>query len=376
MNGLERSLARWLDAGLIDSSTAEAIRQFEQKKSRPLVLWAIVSLACFALALGLLLIVGANWDEISPAAKLAAQFAAMLAAAIAVLDGLRRQRLWRTETALFLLSALVLAGIALQGQIYQQAAPLWQPLAFWTVLTGPALFLLGRTWLTGSLFALMLGALMLTLAMHGFEQDSPLQAVFAGTAGAIPFLMVAGTAFCRRDDGFIEALGGFGVLYVLALASLAHAAWSQTVTADDVRQAVEMLALPLLAAALAIAAAGRQPAERARLLRLIVAVSFAAGAAAILTPHSSAGSWTVLGIVLFCAMWGAIVWAAAAARDLRLYRIGVAAIALRLVIVYFELFGSLALTGFGLIAGGVLVLLLIAAWKMLMRRPTQREEPA
>src|SRR5690606_2572428 len=153
--------------------------KFERRDGRPVTVWAVASLALLALSLGIILLVGANWDRIPAYLKLAVQFAAMIAAAVAVAEGLRRARRWQTEAALFLLAVAVLAGIALQGQIYQQSAPLWQPLAFWVLLCGPALLLFGNTWLIGSLLSLMLGALMLALGSHGFEHPG---------AGRIGFL--------------------------------------------------------------------------------------------------------------------------------------------------------------------------------------------
>lgn len=368
MTGLERKLARWKAAGLIDDGIAEAIVSFERRDRRPVTVWVVASLALLALALGVVLLVGANWDRIPACFKLAVQFAAMMGAAATVADGLRRGRQWQTEAALFLLAVAVLAGIALQGQIYQQAAPLWQPLAFWIFLCGPALLLLGRTWLAGSLFSLMLGALMLALAFHGFDHADAGRAGFLGAAGAIPFVLVGMASWRQGSDSFRTALVGFGLLYVLFLASLAHAAWSGGITAAESREALKALGLPLLTAGAAIAAASRLPPGERRVLRTIVIFSFAASAAALVTPHESAWYWRLAGVVLFCAMWGSIIRVAAVNGHMTLYRIGVVAIAARLIIVYFELFGSLALTGLGLIAGGVLVLALLA----ILHRAKQR----
>src|SRR5690606_372243 len=141
------NLSRWQAAGLIDAATADSIREHERQNSRPVVMWAVAGIALMALALGLALIVAAHWDRSPAHVKLGVHFAAALAAALALVDGLRRPRALQAECALFLLVAFVLAGIALQGQVYQLASPIWQPLALWAILCGPVLVLAGTTYL-------------------------------------------------------------------------------------------------------------------------------------------------------------------------------------------------------------------------------------
>jgi len=57
---------------------------------------------------------------------------------------------------------------------------------------------------------------------------------------------------------------------------------------------------------------------------------------------------------------------AAKEKKLNLLRLCTAVIGIRLVVVYFEIFGSLALTGFGLILSGVVLIGGVAIWKRLV----------
>lgn len=366
MIGLERNLSRWQAAGLIDAATADSIREHERQNGRPVVMWAVAGIALMALALGLALIVAANWDRIPGHVKLGVHFAAALAAALALVDGLRRPRALQAEGALFLLVAFVLAGIALQGQVYQLASPIWQPLALWAILCGPVLVLAGTTYLTGTALGIMLGALALALAAHGFERYGDVDTLLVGAAGSIPLLLLALSGWTARGSSFAAALRLISLAYLLAVASIAHLVWATTVTPEDARDALEALSLPAVSVLICLLALRQETAAQRRVLTVIVGAAFAATAIAILTPHGEGWSWRLAGAILFGFMWASIAWAAAANGWRFLFGLGVTAIAVRLFIVYFEVFGSLASTGIGLIAGGLLVLALLAIWRRAM----------
>ncbi len=67
---LDRKLARWEDAGLIDGDTRARIRAFEQSERAPVALYALGVLGAGTLALGVVSVVAANWDGIPGSVKL------------------------------------------------------------------------------------------------------------------------------------------------------------------------------------------------------------------------------------------------------------------------------------------------------------------
>src|SRR5262249_47188417 len=65
----EKDLQRWVDAGLIDSTAAERILEFEKDAARGRWAWPAklaVGFGVLMLCAGVLLFVAAHWDEISP----------------------------------------------------------------------------------------------------------------------------------------------------------------------------------------------------------------------------------------------------------------------------------------------------------------------
>ncbi|MGB3723487.1 MAG: DUF2157 domain-containing protein, partial [Pacificimonas sp.] len=145
---LADKLRDWQQAGLITPDIAARIAAHEEAETRPILLWSVIGLGCLALALGVVAVVASNWDAIPDALKLGIHYALTGAAAFAVWRGYRKRSLWRTEGALFLTGALVLAGLALHSQVYQLTGPVWQLVLGWLVLAGPVMLLIGRTRLT------------------------------------------------------------------------------------------------------------------------------------------------------------------------------------------------------------------------------------
>lgn len=372
MVGVERNLARWQAAGLIDAETAQAIHYYEQQNARPIAQWAIAGLALLALALGLTLLVAANWDQISAPVKLAVHFALTAASGLAIWIGQRRGMASVTEGALFLLGALVLGGIALQGQIYQLASPIWQPLAIWTVLCAPAVTMLGTTRLTGLMLGLMACWLGIALASDGMGQPETAFHLRIGAALGIPFLLLLTSALITERSKFAAALRAVALAALLVLGSFAHLAWATTIDGADIREALKVLPIPLLAALLCLATL-RKAGGPQNVTTTTVIATFAAAALVAFIPHDDSWPWRLFGAAVFTAMWGAICRAAVTEGWRHLFGLGVGAIALRLFIVYFELFGSLATTGAGLIVGGLLVLALLGIWQRIMAR-TRRQQ--
>jgi uncharacterized membrane protein len=61
---IEKKLARWREAGLLDEAAAARIAAFEQTSQRPVLLYALGGLGALTLGIGIVSIVAANWYAI------------------------------------------------------------------------------------------------------------------------------------------------------------------------------------------------------------------------------------------------------------------------------------------------------------------------
>lgn len=359
----DAKLEAWQKAGLIDAETAARIRAWEAEHARPLGLWAAIGLAALAIGLGLMSLVAANWEAIPGTLRLSIHFALLLAGAALLY---LRQRDWAErqpvalEAALFVFGVLGMTFLGHVGQVYQTVAPLWQLLLLWLVLFGPLLLSQGQGWMTAAM-------LMLTAVVAAWH--------YATTAGS--------------PDG---ALRTSGTTIRVALATGAPvlvaglAAWWRQTEREDFWQRLEQAASVYAvggASLIAVACAfERWPAQREADLILTVLLIYAAiavGAAALVfAGRREAGGKSQAVILLACGLTGPLafllsdsqlaaallfmtLWAVIAAAGLRSggrgdFQAAVGLIALRLIVLSFELAGNLLTTGAGLIASGVLVL--------------------
>jgi hypothetical protein len=134
--------------------------------------------------------------------------------------------------------------------------------------------------------------------------------------------------------------------------------------ASEKRTSLFYLTFCVAAVATAIVAARigpREPgAERARRgAQAALAAAFLAAFTPFVLPH---GEWPVAAALSFIAFWAAVGWAGYVTRRFNLLNLATAMIGLRILIAYFEVFGSLLSTGVGLITGGLLTLALAWLW--------------
>lgn len=364
---LDRKLDEWQAAGLIDASTAEAIRHHESESSRPIALWATIGIGLFALALGLILLVAAGWDMIPKGVKLGVHLAMTAAAAAVVWQARKQRRLWLGEGALFLLAALVLAGIALQGQVYQVTSPVWEALAWWALFVTPVILLAGCTRLTAYGWSGMLAVLAIAFVADSSLSRQAIDVVADNLPVALPPALIL-ASLLLSPSAFATGVREAGMALLLGGASLAHFAWAVEISATDATALAVRLPLALVVAAAAVSLAGRIGRGASLVVRTALIAAAIATVLAAAVPHPDTLAPRLFGAFAFFAMWGAVGKAAHDGGWRVLFGIAIGMIAVRLFIVYVELFGSLAYTGVGLIVGGLLLIALTLAWAKLMRR--------
>jgi uncharacterized membrane protein len=380
----EHFARRWQKAGLIDDDLAHRIVDWEIANRRPVVLWAIAGMGALAMALGVMAIVGANWESIPAWLKLAVDLGLNGACAVAVFVFWRQQRLWLREIAALLLFGLVLSGIALIGQVYQLQSDPWRALVLWLALCTPFLALTAHTRLTGTIWAI---AAVTTWVVAG----DPIHDLLARIA-----VLPARRQYWESGLLFFLVMGYLAACAMIVLASLRWL-WPETRSQADLLMRLAIAGLiatcslamtfawreagdggplgPIVAAAIAtlLAAAAlwstHAEAER-RILLILLAISFAVWTVALLISGFDGKQADLTRAVLFIAYWGVVGTMAARAGARALFGLAFSMIGLRLLVLYFEAIGGLTATGLGLIGGGVLCLALAAiGWRLMRRMP-------
>lgn len=364
---LEKKLEEWQRAGLLDAVTAERILAHEKGVARPVVLYAIGGLGGVTIGIGIISVVAANWDGIGYRTKLAVDLALALALAASVFLAEARRATLLREALVVVDYAFTLASLALLGQVYHLGTPDWVALCTWSALTVP-LLLLSRTWFPAVMWVC---GLMLTytvsaqawLDMRPWDAPADLALALSGVGPALLFAIGRAPWLVTKRPQTARVFYVVGWAFVLAAGALLPLSLYESTlyrSPGGGWGAALCLALLALPAALFHLSAPKS-AKLARVGVLVmlafIAVSLVVG---LIMRH---GELNLLGALVQLGFLGALGLTTAQLGMLRTFQLVTALIAARLLIVYFEVFGSMLDTGLGMITGGVLTLLLAWVWK-------------
>jgi len=385
---LRRRLDDWLQAGLLDPEAVARIEQHEAERgsdARPMLLWALAGLGGLAVSIGLISLVAANWSEIPASGKLAAD----LCLGVLLALGLGRQVVATSHSAasdaapnaataaagfrdalVLVYSLFTLSSLALVGQIYQLGGGVTALLSIWTLATAPLVLLLGRgrmlavVWLSGLLATY--AALVVDLAAaleHGPDGGRRAGEAVGVAIGLLPAALI-GVAriepWRRAKPQFSAIFAGAGWLGVGILGFGFTLVWYEDVPADAFERSALLCAVIWAGLAALVPWLYPDHSPRAQLgLRATLLGIAALGVFSLTVPHAESGlTAALLGLIVLALF----AWTALQMEERRLFHLLTAAIGLRLLVIYFEVFGSLLQTGLGLLSGGLLTLLLTWLW--------------
>lgn len=358
---LEQQLQRWVEAGLVDSPSAERIRAFEASRESPGMRWPVVLAIAFGsimVAAGILLFVAAHWEDLSPTERfllVLAMIAGFHLAAGALLPRLRALGL-----ALHAVGTIALGGgIFLAGQIFNLQEHWPGGILLWAI--GAVLsWLVLRDWLQATLAALLVPAWIAS------EWSVRAQHFSGSERILIQFLAMLAVTYlsARRDQGkedsyFRRALvwaGGIALLPTFAALATNEREWywnSRLPTMSFALHAAGWLiafVLPLLAACLL----------RGKAILWNLGFALWIFLIALLDNRDTFQNMASYMACAFAAM-GMVYWGLQEQRRERI-NLGVAGFAITIIVFYFssvmdKLGRSASLVGFGL-------LFLLGGWKL------------
>jgi uncharacterized membrane protein len=329
MSSLERALARWREAGLLDAGTAGRIRAFERTQTgsqgKRWTIWLALGLGALLVGAGLLLFVEANWDEISPNARFA--LVVSLVASLHVCAALARDRFAALGTAVHAVGTAALgAGIFLSAQIFHLAEHWPGGFLLWAIGAAAAFALL-REWPQGVFLALLAP---IWLVGEWVEATRGSEANIVASAGlTVLALVYLGARDAESTGALRRALGWIGALTVIPVsASLGFVSRGSASASLLWLGWILALGLPL---ALAWLLRGRHawPIALGAGLALLLAHSGRDGSPALLAPRWVAYLLYALGSV------GLMAWGVYEARAERI-NLGTACFVITVIAFYFD----------------------------------------
>lgn len=366
---LSRKLSQWRRAELIDDATADRIRAFEADHGKPMLLQALVGLGALTIGIGVISIVAANWSGIAYPWKLTA--AGLLCALVAISTYVSHssRRELATEGSVLVYYVLTLACVALLGQIYQSGTPAWQALLFWSAATAPLLSLM-RTGFGGIVGFIGSTLTYVVCVAAGVEHMSGSNASNAAAVAftAWPLTAIAAaklSPLSRRRPRVARAVSTAGWLIIFSGGALLPFAFYENTEGDHLTWAIPVTGVLVAGFLVALGrwTSGASPPARLG-LSLCVGTVWLFLALGVGVGH---GSLDVVGAVAQVVFLGVLAWTSVHLGRTTVFNVLTALIALRVLVIYFEVFGSMLSTGVGMITGGGLTLAMAWLWKRSRR---------
>jgi uncharacterized membrane protein len=358
---LEKSLERWQSAGLITTQQSSDIIKFESEKpSASWVIFGLSGLGVMVVLTGIISIVAANWYDISPLIKITGYF---LSLGILAYLTYRRDKIPGVvrESLLSAFGIYVLAGVALIGQTYNLESEGYSALFFWLAIILPVTLctdsrLLNNIWFIG--FAAAVTLWVMASDFNTYNGTPDFTRFFIAIALPYVFLAVGYALSGVTSEKFCAAARFWSYAVLLVPFAIAgNIAWTFS-TARFTNEILGSLPIiPYAAAALALICVLLRKTQPGRFLTYAISLTIIATVILSLVPlNVHIGENKIVGCALFILAWSGAATIAAAIERRRIFDFAALVIGIRFVTVYFEVFGSLAATGIGLIISGGVIL--------------------
>lgn len=345
-------------------SAEQAAAILEYEKSRPQKSWILsgfLALGIVIVCVGIISLVAANWDQISGHTKLVADFLLLSCVGFATINW--RAHTYAFDALLMLFMCLALASIGLISQVFHTGGELYEALLFWSLITAPPM-LAARTqgppliWIITALgsciYAMVENKFLYALVRHAeptLFMTTTLVAAFASIAARI---LSGNSPQTRafRSAAIIAMIIALGFIEVFG-------AESRIAGSEAGRIFVPYLPGHFMAILCVIGIANQKSYKKSQVLALTMALvafilpfHFPALAIKASVAYASCSVLTATLIAAFCASIGAK----------RTFNLMLLLIAVRFVILYFQALGGLAMTGFGLVISGLVVIASAVLW--------------
>jgi uncharacterized membrane protein len=376
--GLSKKLGEWQQAKLIDSATADKISEFEKQSSKPIALWAFGGLGAFAIILGLVSVVASNWMQTPDWLKLAGALVLCLVIALALYrvissENTSARNQWSREILVIFYYGFTLASMALIGQTYQLGGSIAKLLLVWTLITIP-IVLLGRgkfltvLWIVGTSVTYALNLETLEDIIRAVISQRYLRDVLFGVLYVLSpffFILLSRIPWLVKNRSVMAGeLSRYSWLAIVIGGWFLHFLWYQSIngSASDIKSLQIFLIVSFVATAAMIAFIPKLYATRSQdthlAMRVVLIATFIIGATALWHDHRE----PLIGALSNIAYMVVLAWAALKIHSIKLFNVMTALICIRLLFIYFEVFGSMLETGIGLVVGGIITLLVVWGW--------------
>lgn len=370
---IKKKLARWQKEGLLSQQAADAIATYEKQYKSDRFNKSLFGLGALAIVCGILAIVAANWDDITPMTKIIVHMLLNGGAAYGVYNFARQGKKLHTDVFTLLSMGLNLTLIALVGQVYHLDGTIAGALVLWAILSTPTAMAFGQSkisllpWMLGVLGAIYLG--FTEFLFDNMDKDQVVVWSYAlGILVPLGFIQLSALPAKIMRPAVQHILYYAGIVLLVIGGSAASLLWYGDVfrSMNGFPYIGVFIVTGIAAAAIYVMRFPKEiVGEHSKVLRTVLWSSLAAIALPILIPHGSAD---IIGAAAFIGYWLVLGYASQTLDRQGFVSLAITLIAIRIYVIYLELFGTLLTTGFGLIVSGLVLMGLAYGARKLTKR--------
>jgi uncharacterized membrane protein len=363
MSRLEKNLKNWVSTNLISSQQADAILHYES--SHPGASWVqtgLLILGVIVIGTGIISVIAANWMKIPDAVKLTLNFCFLGALAYGILYCWNHQKKIAFEVLIIFFMIFCLASIGLISQIYHTGGELYQALLLWSLITC-GIATAARITLTPTFWLIT----FLSAAGNAMMDSAALKDLFRHNEVAIfmmiPLFCACLTALCTfisRDNPSAQAAricalmaGLIGLVAAETIGSNGYISTRIEVASPPFWPAYLFLVITLLTIA--------KNKSYQSIQRVLLFCSIGFFAFIFMLPVLELTSNVIYAIVALLSL-GSMTIFLATIQHRRLFQFFLFLVGLRFIVLYFQAFGGLATTGFGLMVSGMFIIGMTVLW--------------
>jgi uncharacterized membrane protein len=359
MTKLEKVINDWIVHDLIKSEQGSAILKYEEEKpSSSWVLYAFLTLGACIIGIGVVSMVAANWENIPSWLKLIIDFTILGALSYQCYTSLRDQKEVHFEIYVVLLMMACLASIGLISQIYHTGGELYQALLFWSLITGGIAFISKRIFApficAGGFFYGISGLMIKSDLVRGLFDGGVAPAMIS-----IPFMLVFFMLILKRLTKYENQFKALSYWLFLDLIFSLGALEVSSILYSSRSIGFSTFIPGFIFGGLALIFTWKS--DLKQMQKILLAVCMGVFLCVFYT--YSLGFKSDIGYAL-CTIISLISFSLlmASLQARKLFQFLIMMIGLRFLILYFQAFGGLAMTGLGLIFSGVMVMGTVILW--------------
>lgn len=352
---LEKKLNEWKEHNLLTNEQLQSILGYENKNSNSkLGIYTIVTLGCVVLGLGIIALIASNWEVIPDFVKLFIDFLILLLLGFYIHKKYNNSNQKIKDSLIVIFILFILGSIGLISQIYNTGGELYQAFLLWSIISLPIIMFSESVF--PSQFWIISFFYVLNSYLEILLKNKNTNLLVAINILCIPSLFILfgfilSTLKFNNLKNFSKSFYFWGVFLFLINTISVH------FLTNDLEKLTYYFKLIysiyfIISISLSIFI------SKFNIKLSILYIAFIVLYFINFYVHIGTEPTKLVNASLFIILWFLISFIFLNLEYLKLFEFSIIIIGLRFLFVYFEIFSSLLLTGFGLILSGVIIILL------------------